>query len=233
MGGALAAAISAVYTPAAGGGGTISLGNHTKGRSGTSSVTGDSTINTPSGATLYIGISFDGGVTVSSVTDVAGNTYTQVGTPQAGGGNQIALYYCSNATGHASNNATVTFSGTAFASLFFGALPDAATASLDSGASNKGTGSTSPYTLATAGASLAQSVNIVLYLIGTSSSSGTANTTFGNSFTEIDEEQDGGNYWTGAIGYLLTSATTTVTGSVTHSDAGGITVNRIIAVFKD
>lgn len=205
------------------------LGNHTKGRSGGSSVTGDATISTPAGATLYVGLSFDAGASVSgAINDVAGNTFTLVGSTQTGNGNKEALYVCENALGSAVNNVTVNFSASAFPSLFFGALLNVAAASLEG--SSVTTGTAFPYTASTG--TLSQADEIILYMLGTSSGANPSTFTFGSGFTKIDEETDASQYWTGAIGYLVVSATTSVTASATHNDTGGMTVNKTLAWFK-
>src|SRR5581483_4261976 len=52
-------------------------------------------------------------VTVSSVTDTAGNTYVQAGTDQnmvVGGTDFLSLWYAQNTIGNASNIVTINFS---------------------------------------------------------------------------------------------------------------------------
>lgn len=206
------------------------LGNHTKGRSGTSSVTGDATISTPAGATVYAGLSFDAAASVSgSIVDVAGNTLSLVGSTQTGNGNKEALYVCENAPfGSAVNNVIVNFSAAAFPSLFFGALLNVAAASLENSSVTTGTGF--PYTASTG--VMSQADMIILYMLGTSTGVNPSTFTFGNGFAKIDEETDASQYWTGAIGYLVVASTASVTASATHNDTGGMTVNKTLAWFK-
>ena len=51
-------------------------------------------------------------VNAITVTDTAGNIYTQIGTDLNRGGHYLGLFYCYNIIGNAANVVTATFSGT-------------------------------------------------------------------------------------------------------------------------
>lgn len=209
----------------------IALGNHTKGRSAGSSVTGDAAINTPAGSTNYVVVVFDPSASVSgAITDVAGNTYTQADITRAAPstGQKIAIYLKQNAAGSASNNVTVNFSVAAFPSLFFGAITGVPASSLD--VQTGGTAASA--TIGVATGTLAQAAELVLMAV-TTDGGGTVtySESGGPTLTSIDQEQDGANYWTGAIFYKVVSATTTTTPTVVAS-AGGASAAVLVTLME-
>ena len=211
----------------------IALGNHTKGRSSGSSVTGDTTISTAAGSTLCAFVTMDPGASVSgSVVDVAGNTLAQVGTTQTivgGAAMKCALYAKQNAAASAVNNVTVNFTAAAFPSLFFFEITGAATASLDVVVQTAGGGS--PVTIATG--TLAQAAEMVVMCVASENSAATGDYTEsgGATLTRIDQEPDGINYWTGAAFCKVVASTTTTSPSVAIAPSANI--GGILASFKE
>ena len=196
--------------------------------SGSSVSTTGGTVTT--GETLAAGICYDPGVTISTITDTAGNTYTLVDN-QTGGFGKLALYRCENATGHASNVLTVTFSGNAFATAILGRISDAAAASYDGASLASGTDSTTPFEITTG--TFAQADTCVISLVECNRSGGTGAYASSN-FTILDSEPDANNFWTLAMGKLVVAATTAVTPSWTKvgDTASGLTRGIIAVGFK-
>jgi len=68
-------------------------------------------INLTTGNNVIVGVRWENNDTTVSISDTAGNTYEQAGTNQQmqTTGAFVALFYCSNATGNASNVITATW----------------------------------------------------------------------------------------------------------------------------
>lgn len=68
------------------------------------------------GNCLVVGVRINQSQSVSSVTDTAGNTYTQAATLLDGSGDRLAVWTATNITGNAANIVTATFSSSSTAS---------------------------------------------------------------------------------------------------------------------
>lgn len=210
----------------------IAAGVSAVANSASNTVTTGAVTSSASGSTFVIGVSFDAGTTVSTVGDSKSNSYTLAGTTITNGGQKIALYYSQNGTGGSSHTATVTFSGTAYPSLFFLEITGAATASFDVTGSATGD-STSPFGDGASTGTLSQANELIVSLIGSTNADTAITYTAGGGFTRAQQTIDGGNYWTGAIGYLVVSSTASVSGNWTISPAGTPSAGVILAAFKE
>lgn len=194
-------------------------------------TTGSGTSTGGSGNIGYLSVSFDPGVSISTVTDSKSNTWTLIGSV-LNGGSKLARYKCENWTGGASHTATVTFSGTAYPTLHLIEITGAATSSpQDTAASATSvSSSSSPWTVTSGALAQAASVCISGIEINTGSPSSYTST----NFTVLSEEPDVNNYWTSAIGKLVVAATTAVTPSWANSLRSQPQASaRYVDVFKE
>jgi len=213
----------------------------TRGTSSTntvSTVAGTSTGGSGNHGLIFV--SFDAGVTISTVADSKSNTWTLKDSviSSTGDASKIAVYYCLNWTGGASHNATVTFSGNAFPTCHLVEATGAATSSpFDVSVTNAG--QSHPFSVASG--VLSQAAEAV-FLFGEQNSGGTSadNYTSSNA-TLLSQEPDLTNFWTsgvtvaitaatGSVNYNLQKGTSSVTGaiklfSVKEGGAGGPTIN--------
>lgn len=85
------------------------------GESGSSSVSSQATsaFSATTGNLVCVMIRYDESLSVSSVTDTAGNTYTQAGTTADSGAGKLDIWYAKNIAGNASNVVTANLSGSA------------------------------------------------------------------------------------------------------------------------
>lgn len=178
---------------------------------------------TTSGSTFVIILSYGPSCTPNTPTDSKSNTYTKRGsTVTAGIGNSIELWAAENGTGGDGHAATATFTGNPDGTAYLVEITDAATASFDT--SNGGADGTDPHetTLGT----LAQADSIIISVVSSSAGSPTYGSTNG---TILDAEQDGGLYWTSAIGKLVVASTTGPTVGFTGGNGDSIVYG---AAFK-
>jgi len=186
---------------------------------------------TATGDTLIVSVTFDETTTISSVADSKGNSYTLVASVQEGadGGSKVSMYRCEKAIGGTLHTATVNFSGTAFPVAYLVRLTDVAGSSYDAGSLASGQDTSSPFTV-TSG-TFAQADTVVISSISNGHTSGTNGLFASSNFTVLGNESDFANFWVGAVGKLVVSATTAVTPSWTRTGSG----NRaalIVAGFK-
>lgn len=196
--------------------------------SNTVSTTGGSVTT---GDTLVAIISYDPGVTISSLSDTASNTYTLTQN-NTGGNGYIAMYRCENATGNASNVLTVNFSGAAYPVAHLIKVTDAETASYDSGSLASASPTAVPWEV-TSG-TLDQADSVLITCSEANRNGGTGSYSIGGSFTLLSEEPDANNYWTSAVAKLVVSSTSAVTASWSKTGEGtsGVSRSIIIAAFK-
>lgn len=202
-----------------------------QGTSSAASITTGSVTTAASGSTFVIFVAYDSGC-FSSISDSKGNTYTQIQSEvnNAGHGNACRLYYCQNGTGGAGHTATLNMSPSAFGNVHIveitgGALTgilDQAPAGLDDGAS--------PFTSNTTGTT-AQANELVLAFTETGGTSGPGETlTWGNSFTQIDGQNDGSFHTSYAASLGVTSTGTYQSTFTSNQASEAIT---FIATFKE
>ncbi len=180
------------------------------------------------GTIFYLVVSFDPGVTISTVSDSKGNTYSIIGSVVSGGAN-IARYKCEGGSGGGSHTATVTFSGTAYPTLHLIEISDAAAVSpLDVSAT--GTDSATPYDSVSTG-SLAQADEVVIASIEQNfGAPGNYSETTG--FTVLSQEPDVSNFWTSCVAALVVASTGSVTPSFTRTGNNPGAARTIIDTFK-
>jgi len=191
--------------------------------SGSSVTTAGGTTTT--GSTFVLAISKDSGVSISSVSDNKGNTYTLIDSAQgAGSGHSKSLYRCENGAGGAGHTATVNFSGSAFGTAYLIECTGAAAASFDKTA--KGTSGTSPFTVTLA--TLSQADEVIVTIFGTASSTpGYAS----SNMTILGSETDGLTYWTSCVAKVVVASTAAFSPSFTDS-SGNTDTAMVAATFK-
>lgn len=204
-----------------------------RGTSATNTVTttgGSSTGG--SGSIGYLVVSFDPGVTISTVSDSKSNTYSLIGSVLTGGA-KLARYKCENWTGGASHTATVTFSGSAFPTLHLCEITGAATSSPEdtAAAATSVSSMASPWTI-TSG-TLAQAASVCMAGIGLNSA-GSDGAYATSNFSLLSQEPSVSSFWTSAVAKLVVAATSAVTPSWTCAGRTSPQVaERFIDVFKE
>jgi len=202
----------------------------TRGTTTTATVTTTAGTSTGGSGTIFqIFVSFDPGVTISSVTDSKSNTYSLVGTVVTGRG-KLARYRCVGGTGGASHTATVNFSGNAFAVAHLVEVTGAAT-STPGDISTSAVDTTSPYTISSG--TLAQAAEVVIAAIESNTG---VNGAYSEStgFTILSQESDFNNFWTSAVASLVVASTTGVTPSFTRSgDDDAFDAALVLDTFKE
>ena len=193
--------------------------------SGVTSVT-TSSVTTTTGSTLVAWSTADDGVTINKPTDSKSNDYgtAKVTVSTGGGSSKQTVYVKENGAGGASHTLTFTYGSATYPTVFFIECAGAATASYDSGSLTSGaSGAGSPFNRNSGGQ--AQAANAILTFCATDAG-GTL--TYANSGYTVSQEQDGNNYWTGAIGRQIVNQTSAVTSSWTVSASNGGTVTFAI-----
>lgn len=184
--------------------------------SGSSVVTGSGTSTGGSGNHGFVFVSFDPGVTVSSVTDSKSNTYAQLDSTRTADG-RSAVYWCENWTGGSSHTATVSFSGGAFATAHLVEV----TGALSTGSIAVQTGVTADnaYPITVNSGTLAQAANAVLMMCQDNRTAGGSGYTSSSTLTVISSENDLASFWTSGVGYAITAATTDVAYQIDRNTA--------------
>lgn len=206
----------------------------------TSGNTVTTTAGTSTGGSGNVGVlffSYDPGVTISTVSDSKGNTWTQRWNMTGTGNCRLACYTSENWTGGSSHTATVTFSGNAFASAALVEGTGLATSSpedvLVSGAV------TGTFNTPVSGSSrfqrssgtLAQADEVILYCLE-------ANTTGSNGdytspdLTVLYSNNDLSNFWTMGVGKIVVSSTSSQTGTLDVANRSNTSSNFGVISFK-
>mgnify|MGYP000859794868 CR=1 FL=1 len=200
-------------------------------RGTTSTATVTTTGGTSTGganSVFYLVVSYDPGVTVSTVADSKSNTYSLVGSVVTGRG-RLARYRCIGGTGGASHTATITFSGASFAVLSLVEVTGADVSPVD--ISTSAVDTTSPYTIASG--TLAQAAEVVLAAIESNTGINGAYSE-SSGFTILSQESDIGNFWTHAVAAKVVASTSSITASFTRSgDDDAFDAALVIDSFKE
>ena len=150
-------------------------------------------------------LSFDPGVTVSSIVDnlVGGNTFVQLDSTRTADG-RSAVYWCENWGGGAGHTVTANFSGGSFGVAHLVNV----TGSLSSGAIALATGVTADtaYPISLASGVLAQAANAVLMMCQDNRTAGGAGYASDGSLTVLSAENDIASFWTSGVGFAITSS---------------------------
>lgn len=187
--------------------------------SATGNLTTGAGTSTASGSTFVIALSYDGGATLDSVSDSKGNTYTLIDSQASA--SIVALYYCQNGTGGSNHTASANFTGSSFGSIYLIELTGVLTSGVLDKA-NKGGTSSPPISLALPSAGLfSQADEVIVAIQG--SGVGSADYTSSN-MTRIDQETDGGSFWTSGIFKLVIASTSAVTLNLAGGDSNSIAV---------
>lgn len=178
--------------------------------SGVTSVT-TSGVTTTTGSTFVGWSTADVGVTINAPTDSKSNSYgtAKVTVNTSGTSSKQVVYVKENGTGGASHTLTFTYSAATYPTVFLVECAGAATASYDSGSLTSGASAAgTPFARNSGGQ--AQANNAILAFVATDAG-GTL--TYTNTGYTVSQEQDGNNYWTGAVGRQIVSQTSAVTSS--------------------
>lgn len=214
------ATLSAIngQTISGGGGGGPSIGGHASNLAGAvTTISTSGVATTASGSTFVIVVLNDTGVTVSSVSDNKGNTYTQIGTTQQNFGynGACSMYRCENGVGGSGHTATANFSSNAsFPSIYFVELVGVTTASFDVTAQNND--NASPFTVTTP--TLSQANEIVIAIVGTNSPDNPITYAESTGFSLIEQQTNASSSYVGYFAYKVVAATGAVTPSFTASN---------------
>lgn len=193
---------------------------------GTTLVT--SAISTTSGRTIDIVVVWSSGSTFTSITDSAGNTWTQIGSEVSFSSAIARRYRAENITGSASHTFTLTLGSATLKSMFVVEVAGATASSFDQQASQLD--ASSPFTSGLTATTAQANEDIVEACLGTSSSA-TDTTTFTNSgVTELQEIQDASQFWNGAVG--LRSVTATGTYSADATMAASTSAYMWVATYR-
>lgn len=178
-----------------------------------------------------IGVWFNYGVPTdpTSVTDNKGNTYTQRGKVSRAGGFTAFHYTCENATGGAGTIVTLNIGFTEYPTLAAAAISGVVTSSVLDVLTTDGVDTAQPWTLSSG--TLSQADEIVFGFLGSDSGTSTSTFTEGSGMTKLGEVTDSNLYWTGALAYVVVSATTARVQSWTSSVAGSNST-QIVSSFK-
>lgn len=178
-----------------------------------------------------IGVWFNYGVSTdpTSVTDNNGNTYTQRGKVSRAGGFTAFLYTCENATGGAGTIVTLNIGFTEYPTLAAVAMSGVLTSSVLDVLTTEGADTSQPWTLSSG--TLAQADEIVFGFVGSDSGGSSDTFTEGSGMTKLGEVVDSNLYWTGALAYVVVSATTARVQSWTNS-GGGSNSTQLVSSFK-
>lgn len=199
---------------------------------GTRGTSATSAVSTVAGTSVggagkygYLVVSFDAAVTISSVVDSKGNTFTLVGAVLTGAG-KLARYICADWVGGATHSVTVNFSAAAFATAHLVEVTD--TNGLDAAASGSSvTSSSTPWTVA----SNALKQFPALAMSGIELNTGSPGAYSSANLTILSSEPDVANFWTSAVGSLdITTSLSAVTASW---DAANRSQPQVAARFVD
>lgn len=195
--------------------------------SGVTTVT-SSGVATTTGSTFTVSSTADFGVTINTPTDSKSNVYGALGTSQVDDANSLRLsvFYKENGAGGAGHTATVTYSGSTYPTVYFTEVAGAAVASYDSGSLAAATDNNGTPHDVTSG-TFAQANNAVLTWVACD---GGGTRAYSCSGFTVTQETDGNNFWTGAFGYKLVTATTAQLASWVDSSTRGLM--KIVA-FKE
>lgn len=197
---------------------------------GSSVVTGSGTSTGGSGNHGLLLISYDPGVTISSVVDSKSNTWTLQGSVLTNFGRQAA-YVSLNYTGGTGHTVTVNFSGSAFAVAHHINITGAtSTTPIDK--DTNATDTARPVQIASG--VLSQAAEAVIVFCEDNDLAGTVDYTDATAtLTILSSEPDVATYWTSGVGYKITSATTDTTYQLQRQSAGSSSsIIRLIS-FKE
>lgn len=227
MSGILGGLIASMVAAAAGG----SIGNSvSKNGSGAASQTSSAiTINNTS--TVVVGVTW-GSAAFTSITDSAGNTYTQIGSEVAAGARKSRLYYAQNVTG-GSLTFTATVGSTDDISFSVVELRGMKTTGVLDQTGTSLNDASSPYALGTGITTTQADEILVAFLAGDSGSNPAthAETGLTGSNNTIQTQITNGSVaWPTALAAAIKSSTGTYNCSFTESGAGSGHVH--MASFK-
>lgn len=189
-----------------------------------------SSATTTTGSNFAICVAWDNTANISSVADSNSNSYTAQGTDQLdGNGGRLRWYVCLNGTGGATHSATVTFSGTPYASVSFYEISGADTSAVQQATQTQDSGG-QPFTI-TSG--VLPSGNWCL-LAAASNNTGSDGAYTANASTPtatlLHSEGTTASFWTHGVSRMLSSGTSAVTPSFNRSGtAGGTSAMALIA----
>lgn len=187
--------------------------------------------NVANGNDLLAFVAYDntGGVSISSVTDTAGNTYSKDGTASGvnAGANAVDVWRAKNVTGGASLKITAHASASTYVTILGAAEVTPGNLALDGGGSTN-TGSGSPASTGAFSTANANDLLVCAFALGDASAAGT----IPSGFTTIGAEygtsfQDGGSFYE-----TVSSAQTNLNPSWAYTDPGSHKWAAIALAYK-
>ncbi|VTU38259.1 hypothetical protein H4CHR_04379 [Variovorax sp. PBS-H4] len=199
------------------------------GRAANSTTVTTAAMNTAGSGRSFLIISSDTS-DMSTPTDNKSNTYVALGSGNNNAGNNLRAWLCVNGTGGTGHTASGVKVSAGYPVMMLLEISGALTSGAnDSTSYAQGGDDATPYTISTAGSSLAQADNLVIAAF-THNASGSTNATVGSPFTIVGQEMDTNNWWPLAVAARNTSATTTVTASFERTNPGMQTGLLIIVI---
>lgn len=202
---------------------TMSIGLSELCRSSVSNTCTTTGVTSTNGSSFVVCLAGDG--TIATPTDSKSNTYTAVGAQTNLSVNHSRCYQALNATGGASHTFTGVVTGGTIISLV--AMEVTTTGTISAGPTNVGTDAATPFDSPTITTTVANSM--LLGMVTGEGSAGTYTPTHGNSFTGLDAETDGTDFFPIASSSRLVSSTGTYNTSVTFSTNPDNTANWIMS----
>ena len=202
------------------------------GASGGSSATTSGATST-SGARFAVCVAWDAGISISSVSDNKGNSYSAVGTAQAdGNGGLLQWYYSAGGSAGASHTVTVSLSGTGYPSVSHYQLTDAETSAHSGSARGQDSGG-QPFTLASGTLPTGNWAVLAACSNNTGSDGAYSANASTPTATLLHSEGTVSSYWTHGVSRMLSSGSSAVTPSFNRSGtAGGTSGMAILAVAE-
>lgn len=180
-------------------------------------------VTSTTGSTFVVCIAGDGAVTTP--TDSKSNTYTAIAAQLDLSANHSRCYRALNATGGASHTFTGTVTGATVITMT--AVEITTTGTISAGPADRGSDATSPYV--SPGITTTVATSMLIAFNTSEGSSGTYTPTHGNSFTGLDAETNGTDYFPSSSSNRLVTSTGTYSTSVTLTTAPSDSANWIMA----
>ena len=204
----------------------LGLGQTALASGGGTTVTTASVTTASSGSGIVLSIDYYyAGSTFVSVSDSKGNTWVQIGSEIVSTYSSVAMrrYYAANATGGTGHTFTLTVSGgTLISSIAMTEITTTAGNGVTLDQSAQTQDDTTPYT--SAGITTTVADEFLLSSWTAEGDGGTYTQTAGNSFTLLESETAGSDYFPLTTGYRIVSSTGTYNGSWTTTGGSSAAV---------
>jgi len=184
-------------------------------QSGNGTLTTSSLLSSAASGSSFVAFaSFDGGTSVTNLTDTKGNSYSRVSTGAAVAA-RVEAYVCQGGVGGSSHTATFTFGGSSFGTAYLIEVPNAGAGSLDIQVLDGD--SSSPYGLPTG--TLAQANEEIVLIFG--SGSMVSGPYSASNVDILAREENDSLYWPSMVAATTVASTASFTPSITGGSGSG------------